>query len=254
MSYIYILSSVILISLFVLYKKNDKKLDIFTHLGLFIVLYLCYNTFICYVFSNIRIPINLISLSIINYAISAILLAVILKTKKIQKYKLNKIDIIAFIIIIAVTGIVSYFDFGNSFNIKYLTTDSSIHYLAAREFYENDTLLLNVANDIESSGNMMPGAYTNTGILFKTFAPIIGETNLYKIFISFDIFMLILAGMMMYISIKKFNENKYVNILAIIVSVLYMLGYPLNNMLSGYCYLGLGIIIINTIFIYIRRK
>ena len=42
--------------------------------------------------------------------------------------------------------------------------------------------------NIDTANAMMPGAYSNIGILFKVFAPFIGEMNLYNVFIGFDIF------------------------------------------------------------------
>ena len=88
MSIIYIISLTILFVSFLYLKKSEKKLDLISWIAINIVLLLCYNTFICYVYTTINIPINLISLSIINYILSVIF--IILLKKKRQRYKFDK--------------------------------------------------------------------------------------------------------------------------------------------------------------------
>lgn len=246
MSVIYLISILALIVLTILVKKNDKKKDIIKSLVITIVVFLCYQTCISYICTMISIPITLLSLTIINIAIIIGLALKIFKEKAIQKYQYNSKDLYYIIILLFVVFIISYLDFGIPLNIKYLTTDSSIHYISAKEFYENESLLLTVEN-INTSNAMMPGAYSNIGILFKIFAPWVGEMNLYKVFIGFDIFTLFLSGMLFFVTIKKYAKNTVTYVLAGVVSIIYLLGYPLNNMLFGYFYLGIGVLIINAI-------
>lgn len=246
MSVIYLISLLLLIIFSVLVKKSDKKLDFIKTAIITIVLFLCYQTFISYVCTMIHIPITLLSLTIINTIIIAILLGKIIYQKEIQKYEYKAKDLCFIIILLFVVFIISYFDFGLPFNIKYIMTDSAVHYISAREFYENESLLLTVENTC-SSNAMMPGAYSNIGILFKIFAPWIGEMNLYKVFIGFDIFVFFLSGMMFFVTIKKYAKSKLTYCIAAVVSIIYLLGYPLNNILFGYFYLGIGVLIINAI-------
>ncbi len=246
MSIIYIITTILLYILILLVSKSDKKYNIVKTVSIQSVLLLCYNTFISYVFTIIHIPITLVTLSTLNILLSLLFLIKILKTKSIQKYYFEKRDIIFITILLIFVCGICYSNFKIPFSIKYLTTDSSIHYISAKEFYLNDSLLLNVDN-IKTANAMMPGAYSNIGILFKTFAPLIGEMNLYKVFIIFDIVMLFLAGIVFFETIKKYAKNKISSILAGIISIIYILGYPLNNLLFGYFYLGIGVLIINTI-------
>lgn len=246
MSVIYLISILALIILTILVKKNDKELDFIKSLIVTIVIFLCYQTGISYICTLINIPINLISLTLINVGIIIVLTLKIFKEKQIQKYKFDSRDLYYIVILVLAIILISYFDFGIPLNIKYLTTDSAIHYISAREFFENESLLLNVEN-INTANAMMPGAYSNIGILFKIFAPWIGEMSLYKVFIGFDIFTLFLSGMLFFVTVKKYAKTKTTYILAIIVSIIYLLGYPLNNMLFGYFYLGIGVLVINAI-------
>lgn len=251
MSVIYLISVLALITVTIVVKKNDKTLDFIKTLVISLVIFLCYQTFICYVCTMIRLPITLLNLSIINVLITVMLSVKIIYKKEIQKYTYDVRDVCYVLILAFVVFMVSYLDFGLPFNIKYLSTDSSIHFISAREFYENDRLLLTV-EDAYSSNEMMPGAYSNIGILFKVFAPWVGEANLYKVFIGFDIFTLFLSGMMFFVTIKKYAKTASTYVLANAISIIYILGYPLNNMLFGYFYLGIGVLCINAIIAIIQ--
>ena len=246
MSAIYLISILALLTLTILVKKSDNKLNIVKTITIIIVLFLCYQTFVSYLCTMLHIQITLLTLTIINILLITILFINIIRKKEIQKYKLSITDLYFIVILIFVVFIVGYIDFGIPFQIKYFSTDASIHYISAREFYESESLLLNVDN-IDTSNAMMPGAYSNIGILFKIFAPWIGEMNLYEVFVQFDIFVLLLSGMLFYVTIKKYAQNAVTDFLAVIVPIIYVLGYPLNNMLFGYCYLGIGVLIINAI-------
>ncbi len=246
MSLTYLISIIALLTTAILVKKKENKLDIVKAITITVVLFLCYQTFISYAYTMLHIPITLLSLTITNIAIIVILAGVMIWKKEIQAYQFDLRDTIFIVILIFVVFFVSYCNFGMPINIKYIMTDASLHYLSAQEFYENESLLLTVDN-IKSSNAMMPGAYSNIGILFKTFAPWIGETNLYQVFIGFDIFALFLSGLMFFVTVKKYAKSTLTYFIAGAVSIIYLLGYPLNNMLFGYFYLGIGVLAINAI-------
>lgn len=246
MSLTYLISIIALLTTAILVKKKENKLDIVKAITITVVLFLCYQTFISYAYTMLHIPITLLSLTITNIAIIVILAGVMIWKKEIQAYQFDLRDTIFIVILIFMVFFVSYCNFGMPINIKYIMTDASLHYLSAQEFYENESLLLTVDN-IKSSNAMMPGAYSNIGILFKTFAPWIGETNLYQVFIGFDIFALFLSGLMFFVTVKKYAKSTLTYFIAGAVSIIYLLGYPLNNMLFGYFYLGIGVLAINAI-------
>ena len=70
---------------------------------------------------------------------------------------------------------------GFPFEIKYETTDPAVHYYFARTYYEEQST---PAGDLKTT---MPGAYTNTGILFVLFSNWIDEIDFYNIYIMFDL-------------------------------------------------------------------
>lgn len=245
MKIIYFISVILLFASFILLKKNEEKLNFIKSLVISIVIFLCYNMFICYVYSSINIPINLLTLSFINLAIELIFLSFIIKNKT-QKYYINKKDILAVSIIILTTIIFTIINLGENLNIKYITTDAAIHYTAAKDFYNNETLLDKV-DDTSIAKQFMIGTYVNTGILFKVVNPFIGEMDLYKVFIIFDAFMFCIMGMLIYTAVEKIINKKLNYIITLLMILFFMAGYPLNSFIYGYVYLQLGIIIIASI-------
>ena len=255
MSIIYVLSVILIIGLHMLICKKEEKENFVKSLILTIALLLCYNIVICVILSFVKIKCTLITLTIVNAIISALLGFKIYKNKKIQKYYINKMDIIAVISIIVIVAIISIKHYGIQLNIKSSTTDSATHYLAATEFYEYSILLMQENSDMLgmwNQGFLMPGAYVNTGILFKIFSPLVDENYFCKLFIIFEMSMWCLSGILMYILLASNQKQEKNQILPLIFSLIYMLGYPLNTMISGFSYLQVGLNIIITILLIMQ--
>ena len=241
-----ILSTIYVLVTFFLIKKSNQKINFLKFFTISIVTLLCYNMVVCLLFSVIKIPITLQALFVINILIATIQLIFIIERKQIQKYSFRKMDAVAIIIILLTVLILAYFNFGKELDIKYIMTDASTHFMVAKDFYKSDTLL-NYVEKFNISKGFMIGAYTNTGILFKVFAPFIGETNLYKIFILFDIFTFFLVGISIFNAIEKNIKTKLNFTITILMIMLFMCGYPYNSLIYGYVYLQLGILIITNI-------
>lgn len=250
MEIIYVLSVVILFISYMLIKKTDKKVDILKHIALTIVLLFCYNTFICYVLTFFTISSNLLDLSIINFIFSIIIIIYLVKTKKIQKFYLKKIDLLYISLLAIATIGVAYLNFGFPFEIKYETGDPATHYLTSEIFKEDSTLLANQKEPDKVFGifaNRKTVSYVNSGLIMKLFENVIDSFDNYNIFILFGIFVLFLSGWMFYSTISRFAKDGKTRFLAFVVSLLYMMGYPLNSMLFGFEYLSMGILIVSAI-------
>lgn len=244
----YLIISAILIIAFIAVKKSDKKQNLVFWAILSIVLYFIYNTFIAYFLSIVKIPCNLISFTIINTIIIFLLGFNIFVKKRTQKYYIKAIDIISILIILISVLVVSYKEFGFPLRIKYNTTDPAVHYMAAKEFYENSTLLANVEkHTLYDFETFMPASYVNTGMLFKAFDGIVDKLDFYKIYILFDIFCLFLVGATFYLLIINKMRKKLFCIIAIALALVYTLGYPLSIVIYGFAYLSMGILIVNAI-------
>lgn len=142
-------------------------------------------------------------------------------------------------------------------NVKNSITDASTHYWVADEFYNYSMLLIEDNSDVLGFFDeraFMPGSYINTGILFKIFSPIIEETYFCKLFIVFETFMWCLSGLLMYVLLSNNKKEEKQKFLPLIFSLIYMLGYPLNTLLSGFSYLQMGLNIIICIIFVMQQK
>lgn len=254
MPIIYTISIIILFILTILIKKSDKKLEIIKAVTINFVLILTYNTFVCYILNLINIPITLVILSVINFVISIPLIINIIKTKKIQRYTISKTNIVVVILLIIVTSIIMNINFGNLTKIRYVSMDSREHYKAGREFSEITNLFKENGPNITTHSGFMPGAYTNVGIIFKILNPYIGTVELYKAYIIFEAFVYLLIGIVFYMLLEKYCKNINTKIIAIIFGIIYVLGYPLNAWISGFHYLMLGILYVQTTLYIIKER
>lgn len=247
---IYVVSTILLFILISLVKKNNQKLEITKTIAVILTLMLGYNTLCAYILNLINIPITLNALSIINAICSIVILAKIIKSREIQKYTVSKTNILVVLLFIAITTVIVHINFADLTKVRYVSMDAREHYKAAREFSEN-TSLSNKAKENNTVGEaFMPMGYVNAGILFKVVEPYIGTVMLYKLFILFESFVYLLTGIMFYMLVEKYISKINSKIIAIIFSVIYVLGYPLNAWISGFHYLVIGILFIEAI-IYI---
>lgn len=246
MGIIYLISVLILLISFILVKKSEKEIEIISFTCISIVLLFCYNTLICFILTFFTIHSELWLLTIINILISAIFIIKILKNKKIQKYNFNKIDVIYISLITLAVIAVSYINFGFPLEVNYETGDPSVHYLTAVKFAEERTLMPNAELD-EVYGDLSvrkPMSYVNSGLLMKCFGSKSELMSYYNIFASFSIITLLLTGITLYSTLKHLSKNKEHAFFAFIVSLLCLLGYPLNSFLFGFEYLSMGLLVL----------
>lgn len=249
MGIVYAISVITLFVGYLLIQKTQNKIDILKQIPLAFVLIFCYNTFICYVLTFFTIPVTLLVLSIINGVFGAIMIVYLIKTKRIQSYKLEKIDILYVVLLGIATIVVAYLNFGFPFEIKYETGDPSVHYLTSQMFAQGDGLLAAEERDqvYGSFATRKTVSYVNSGLIMKCFNGIIDSFDNYIIFIIFGILTLFLTSWMFYSTISGFAKNKVMKFLAFIIALLYTMGYPLNSFLFGFEYLSMGILILGAI-------
>ena len=255
---IYVASIILLQVIFLAIKKTDKKINLFMSIGISIVLIMCFNAFICYCLTFFNINCSFINLTLINI-ILAVILFIVNKIKKVgfQKYELNKMDVFSTIAILIVTIVVTFANFRLPFNIKYESSDPSCHYLTSLKFMKEEKLLSISKDDLYGSFTCRKFAsYVNSGLLMKCFEGKIDYIDNYKIFIAFGIFILFLTGYLLYFILDHFAKDDKSKILALIISILCIIGYPLNSLLFGFEYMSLSFTVILAIIeiIYLINK
>lgn len=248
-SIIYIFSFILLISSFLLIKKSNKKLNIIKWVFITFVLIFCLNSVIVFILSYIGIKSNLITISII-YIILSLFITLFYLTKERQKYFFNKKDLIYIGIIFVVVLVISIIRFGFPFSIVYQTFDPAIHYQSSYSFYKYSYLLNFVQEKTMLNFETWRFAsYTNLGIIFKIFSCFMNENNFYNLYILFDLFTLFLTGVLFYFLIDN-NKNRIVKLIGCII---FICGYPLNNLIIGFFYVGHASLIIISIFLIINE-
>lgn len=245
----YILSVLYLFIMFLSYKKSDKKISIISSIIYAIALLFCYNTVIVYFNSLLNIDGSLLVFSIINSVVATILGGVTLKRKKIQKYQFNKKEFVVVACLIIVIFLIGYFRFRGFTSISYESGDSAIHYRQAVYFSEKLSLL----NEYNSKDMVykdfrgaMPISYVNAGILLNLFS----NFKPYKVFFCYDTFCLMLCSLLFFSTISKVLNAEKKSFL-FVLTLLYTLAYPMNSFLFGFCYLGLGVMVANLLYLTI---
>lgn len=257
MNIIYILTSLALIISYLLLNKSEKKENLIHSVIISVILFLTYNIFITQVMFFVHLKSTLLNLAIVNIAFSAVFITKEIKTKTIQKYYINKLDIIAVIIILGLAITIVIMNYGTNIAVKHAVTDAATHYFASDDFYRYSTLFSRESSDTIKWLNtpyLMTGAYVNTGIFLKLFKGIIDETFLVKLYFIFDMFIWMLSGLLMYTALSINFKNKKHQILALVLTIFYMLAYQLNSLFAGFSYLGVGLDIIIGIIIIMKSE
>jgi len=238
MEIIYIITVLLLLISTMLIRKNNEKQNILFRGILTIVLFSTYNILLALIFSAIKLPSNLMVLSIANVIITIINTLILLIKQEVQKYFIKVQDVIFMIILFVLVIGIAYKQFAFPFDIKYESTDSAMHFLAAKNFYNNKIL-----------DGGIPAASVNTAILFDICDSIISEQNFYNIFIVFDISLLYLIGAIFYLGITNKTKSKMKSIFAMIFTILFICAYPLNSIIFGFSYLTVAILYITTLIV-----
>ena len=231
-SFFFLFSYIGAVLVFLLLKKSEEKQYIGMWLGISIMSISCLQVMIAGLFSLMHIPVNIVSLGICNTVFLLISGWLIYKSKSVQRYIIEWCDIIFVIGVTLVVLLFWYKHYGTEFNIHYLSVDPTAHFRHA---------LYTVNN--ESVYGMFFAAIQNS-ILIELFSPILTPGTYYVAYIIGDVLYLWLAGIMFWAVIRKYMTNQFMKIAAVIVSFLYLFGYPLNVTIFGFSYFGLGITVI----------
>ena len=251
MSISYILSIVYLVVSFLIFKKNNIKISMISSIIYVTCLLFCYNILVVYICSFFNIGGSLFNYSLINIGIGTIINLISFRRKNIQKYYFDKKELISILFIVVVLFIICYFRFRGFTTISYESADSSVHYRHALLFKENLEMLdKNNSLDLvygEFSG-VMPISYVNCGFMMK----VIDSVPTYWLYIFFDCFCLILSALLFFSTVLKIGDKRNC-FYGLILSLVYALGFPLNNLLFGFGYLGLGVMVINLLVLTVSN-
>ncbi len=219
-------------------KKSDKKLNALLWLPLQLLLSYGLIALSCAVV-NFILPINLLTVSVICAVWASVFWYLVLN-KGQQRYSLKIYDALAFVIFVAIAVFYALSQFGGDLLPIYETSDPSVHMQNAIKLMQTQKL------------ETMFFAPLINALSFELFGVIVSEVAYFKLFILTDIAFFALSGIMMYSAMALWAKNTKYKLCATFLAAAYMLGYPLNNMVFGFVYLGISITLIITLIAIVR--
>lgn len=248
MRILYSLSVILLILCFLLAKKDDKKLNILKWVLISIVVFSGFNAFSAFLVSIVHIKASLFSRFIINLIASVAIWHYSLRNKAFQKYYFKWTDVIALVVItIACSIVVGIRTHG--FDLYFETTDPASHVLNAERFVDTERIAAD--NDIQDVLYNTKKTYdlfyasVNLGTMIQVFETT--KSSHVIIFYTFEYLTMIFSVFAFYLTIAEKSKENLKCIICFVISMIYMLGYPLNNFIFGFHYLGLAVFISNMI-------
>lgn len=242
-SILYGISFIILLILLFLYKKNEKKVNGVSYFVFCFLLIWCYEAVAAGLLNLLNVPIHLFSVAGCNI-IAGAMVWIIHKKNGLQKqqYYWEGKDFIAVAVFAIVALAIAYSRYGGWFEMfRFKSGDGSIH--------------LMWAEDVVRSGKISSMYFQKLrdSLLLMFVTPFLGTLFYYKVFLAFQTFLFALSGVTLWALIESKLSSLPRKIVGIILTVVYMLGYPLNNMLYGFTYWGTSILLIAFI-IYLLKE
>ncbi|MGN0151441.1 MAG: hypothetical protein ACI39Q_03115 [Wujia sp.] len=232
-SVVYILELFALLSGGYMYRKSENRLHGATWIPVTALAVMGYQTLMAAVLSLVHLPVNIVSIGICDLLAALALWWCVLRTGKIQYYKYSWSDAVVWCVLACVVlwfAVVRYG--GTALCINYNSVDGVAHFAAAMRVVKGQ--------DIDA----MYFAALHNGLMVEMLAPVFSPGTYYKIYVLGDVLYLLLAGLIFWGLIRRYCTDRYLAVAGIIVTVLYVLGYPENSTLFGSSYLGLCITVI----------
>lgn len=213
-------------------RKTEKQLYGIVWIPVIVITLFCMQVFWAAFINFFKLPVNLITVGIFNCMTGGALILYIRKSGKKQRYLWEKDQLICLLLIIAFTITFVLRRFGFNLELNFATVDPAAHFRDA----------MNVVNT--QSVNNMFYASLNHALFIELLSPLKEVSEYYKFYILAESLHFMISGWMFYGLLQRHRKNLFVNISAIIATFLYMAGYPMNNTLYGFTYLGMGVSVI----------
>ncbi len=213
-------------------KKNDRKESFITWTVIAFMFTLCYQTAAAAFFWKTGIPVSILTVGIADVAAGAVLWIVAVKCGK-QAYKIDRFDVLGAAVCFLTAGyyFAKRYDMGNT--IDYVSVDSAAFFNLSRIIVREHRIPTN-----------MFMAHLSTALPMETTRPVLGDFNMYKVMLLWEIGYFFLSGMIFFILIRSVLEKRGMKAAGLITTFFYMLAYPLYAMIFGFTYFGLSVTLI----------
>lgn len=229
LSVIYLISYACAFCAIILYPKSTERERLLTWIPVGFFLLMAFDGLVAGVCTLLQIPVALASQLIGHLLLIAGIGIVAFKVKRIQRLFITKLDIVFLIIFSLICLVVIRMEFGADFTPHYLVTDPINHFRQSLRIYLDGTV----------SG--MYQAWNFIASAIGVSSAFINFDYFYKVYCATDAIMWFFSGLLFYAAACETLSRDNVEIFAGVFCVLYTLGYPLNGMIWGFCYLGIGV-------------
>lgn len=222
------------------FKLTDKTVAVCTQIPLAFVFIMAFHAMIAGLLSLVHININLYSIGFFDLIMSIVIFSKYKRTGT-QKYEISGKNYLFYILLTIGVLLFGLVLFGRNLEIHFWSVDASAHYGMARHVVKNQSFNTNLYFSALNNGIAM--------MIAKSF---IGEQYLYKVFIIMELWDLWIAGALFYGFINQVKQDK--GIKSIIITAIYLLGYPLYAIIFGFSYFGAAISLIVATMCWIEKK
>lgn len=235
MSFLYVFSVMILYAGLVVYPKSQKQLSLPVWMILAILTLMGIETA-----SGVLVNVlGGMSITLGNIGACNIILSVLVWFRILfvygqkQEYSLDMTGWLVLLILAVCTLAVGFWRFGSSLNLfSYCSADSGEHLRRVEE-------ILRTGFPVENRFFL----HINEALFMGSFGSLLTPMNYYRAFIVYDLFMWFLSGAIFYVLVHRMMTTRYMIWAGVLFVLLYFFGYPLNNMLYGYEYMGMTVTI-----------
>ena len=229
LSVIYFISYIAALCAIVLYPKAMERERLLVWAPIAFFLLMAFDGLVAGICTLLQIPVALTSQLIGHLLLIAVTSIVVFREKRIQRIFITKYDIAFLILYSLICLIVIRMEFGADFTPHYLVTDPINHFRRSLRIYLDGTV----------SGMYQAWNYIASAISVSS--AFIDFDYFYKVYCATDAIMWYFSGLLFYAAACEVLNRDKAEVFAGIFCVLYTLGYPLNGMIWGFCYLGVGV-------------
>lgn len=229
---LYFISEILLIIFFLLTEKIKKPQNILLWIPVSIVAYECYSCLITGVLTVLHISATIYTVGMINILSCFLLFVDAYKNKKMQKYYIKWEDCLFIVFYSLFIVLLCVNRFRTDLRICFETSDPGTHLKMAMNFLNNKAV-----------DGMYLGQVTN-GLFIKGIHLFFSGVEVYKAFIIKYCINFYVAGWMFFSTASLYAEKKIEKCFIYVLTIIYILGYPYNDMLFGFVYLQLTITIV----------
>lgn len=216
-----------------LMHKSEEKLNAASWSVLCLIGELCFGAIGAGIIAVFSVPVTLVSMGFVFFAIGCAGLLHLVKHKKVQKYQWKVWELCCMSALAAVVVIIYAENYGGiAFGFVFWNSDPAVHLKNAMWVVRN--------HDV--TGMYFSSLYA--GILIELLSPLAHAVNYYKIFIIADCLAVILHMLMFFVLIRDSLTTWKRRAAGICICLCYLGGYPLICFYQGFFYWGIGVLLI----------